>query len=130
MAISCDVNQKKADISCITNCFGSDQILAAKVYLLAQILMALDATYADYTLDDWKELLKEWQAMSLIEQEAAEVHELGEYAIGLGVALTNDMSANMELLKCYFCIPSDTKRALEAGLTCRVLSALEVATRQ
>ena len=130
MAISCDVNQKKADIACITNCFGSEEILAAKVWLLAQILMALDATYADYTLDDWKELLKEWQAMSQVEQDAAEVHALGEYAISLGVAITNDMSASMELLKCYFCIPVDTLHALEAGLICRILANLEAARPQ
>ena len=129
MAISCDANEKKAEIGCLINCFGRDQVLGAKVWLLAQILMALDATYADYTLDDWKELLKEWQAFSVTEQEAAELYALAEYAVSLGVDLTVDLTAFMDMLKCYFCIPTDTKRALIAGLTCRIWSNLE-ASRQ
>lgn len=127
----CEINTKKAAIACAINCLGRDQISALKLYLLVQILiLLLPQTYGEYTLDDWKELLKEWQALSESEREAAEVGNLGVLAQAAGLELSGDQNELMRLAKCYFCVPTETRLNLIAGLECLLMVQLASQQRQ
>lgn len=114
----CEINTVKHAIPCITNCIGSDQVSAIKMFLLVQILIRLVPAYADFTLDQWKALLKEWQALSESEREADEIVNLGLLASEVGYVLSSDVDAMMTAAKCYFCIPTETRLNLIAGLEC------------
>lgn len=121
----CEINTKKAEMACAINCLGRDQVSALKLYLLVQILiLLLPGTYGEFTLDDWKELLKEWQALSETEREAAEVGSLGTLAEAAGLTLSGDPSELMRLAKCYFCVPKETRLNLIAGLECLLMVQL------
>lgn len=121
----CEINYKKAQIACAIQCLGPDQVSALKLYLLVQILiLLLPGTYGEFTLDDWKNLLKEWQALSETEREASEVAGLGVLAEAVGLELSGDSDELMGLAKCYFCVPQETRLNLIAGLECLLMTQL------
>lgn len=131
VATPCEINTKKSEMACAINCLSRDQISALKMYLLVQILiLLLPGTYGEFTLDDWKNLLKEWQALSETEREAAEVGSLGTLAAAVGLELSGDPNEIMTLAKCYFCVPKETRLNIIAGLECLLMVQLASQQRQ
>lgn len=121
----CEINTKKAAIACTVNCLSTDQVASIKLYLLVHILMALvPGTYGDFTLDDWKDLLKEWQALSESEREASDLGNIGVFAEAVGVTLSSDINDAMEAAKCYFCIDAETRLNLIAAIECLLWQVL------
>ena len=118
MAESCDINDRKSDIACYVNCLSISEMQSIRLYLNAMTLIANDPTYAAYTLDDWKELLKGWQGLSVIEREALELQLALEAAQTAGTRDTNDVNQLRSDAKCYFCLPDETRLNLIAGLEC------------
>jgi len=118
MATDCDVSQQKTDIACFVNCLSVDEMEALRLYMLAQALINYNSDYADYTLDDWKELLKEWQTLSETERKALELQRAIELAQTYGYRGDTDLDSLKTSAKCYFCIPTETVQQLIAGLNC------------
>lgn len=125
MAESCDINDKKTDIACIVNCFSGSQVEAMKLYLLVQTLIALDPTYAAYTLTDWKNLVKAWQGLSLSELQAIDLVLTNSAAVDAGVSVPATYDLLGQAAKCYQCIPGDTLRNITRAIECLILAASE-----
>jgi len=118
MAESCDINDRKSDIACYVNCLSISEMEAIKLYLLVQTMILTNPAYAAYTLDDWKELLKGWQGLTVIEREAMELQLALEAAQAAGARDTNDVSALRYSSRCYFCLDAETRLSLISGIEC------------
>ena len=118
MAESCDINDRKSDIACYVNCLSISEMQSIRLYLLVMTLIANDPTYAAYTLEDWKELLKGWQGLTVIEREALRLQLALELAQAAGTRDTNDLDQLRSDSKCYFCLAEDTRLNLLAGIEC------------